>query len=296
MKAIVFAALTFFLLPTNVFASPVPNQQASNTTSAGPASPIIVAKSTPISARVAPTQETSDRRFLEFQVANLKEQKEIIESYHDSILDTIFFAIGAVFTLTILLLGYSWWFNTRTYEKEKVALKEELALLIKSAEDRITVNEQSRRVEQDQQAANRIDALTDLTAKNYAQIRAEMTDQNRANTNELALNKLQTHWLQREFRMIEELVWEGRGIRSNSLFSIAQALSLSSNDQDDDLFNSIFDRFSKRAGEMIGNKDEIADATRDQITKRVEDCREKRPAKADEALALLAQVASKSSN
>lgn len=286
----IFVAIALLLVSIQGVASPSSTGKAIK--------PVVSVQSTnptepPPGATPVRQDEAVERKLLEAQIDNLKEQKEIVESYHESILDTVYFSVGSVFTLTILLLGYSWWFNTRTYEKEKVALKDEIKLLIKSTSDEIKVEQQTKRTEQDNQFATRIDAITNSSATNYAQIRTDMADQNRTISSQLAMNKLQTDWLLREFRMVEEMVWGLRGVKSNSLFSIAQALSLSAGDEEDTLFDQIFERFEERANEMINSKDAISDGMREQIKKQIEKCMEKRQDKANEALALLDQVAKK---
>lgn len=51
---------------------------------------------------------------------------EILREYDESLLNTVYWALGGVFTLAAVLLASGWWVNFRLYERDKNAMREEL--------------------------------------------------------------------------------------------------------------------------------------------------------------------------
>ncbi|MDC5338480.1 hypothetical protein OHW59_17665, partial [Acinetobacter baumannii] len=57
------------------------------------------------------------------QIEVLKGQVEVMKSYQDNFLTTVYWSLGAVLGIVVLLIGYNWFTNFKSQEKEIVALK-----------------------------------------------------------------------------------------------------------------------------------------------------------------------------
>lgn len=65
-------------------------------------------------------------RVSQTQIATMKE-------YHSSLLDTVYWALGTVATVAVLLVGFGWFANFKFHEAEKQRLKEDLVASQKEA-------------------------------------------------------------------------------------------------------------------------------------------------------------------
>jgi hypothetical protein len=65
------------------------------------------------------------------EIALLNAQLESMREYHGALLSTVYWSLGAIGALALLLVGLSWFTNNRFYEHDKAALKQELIGLIK---------------------------------------------------------------------------------------------------------------------------------------------------------------------
>jgi hypothetical protein len=61
-----------------------------------------------------------------------------IREYHSSLLDTVYWSLGLVFGLVLLIIGSSWYSNFRLYEADKARLLEEAERKIAEANSRIS--------------------------------------------------------------------------------------------------------------------------------------------------------------
>lgn len=78
------------------------------------------ARAAPQSApQVTLPQESKEMALLRTQLADAKE-------FHESILETVYWALGGTFVLAGLLLGFGWLANFKVYERDKSAMKAEL--------------------------------------------------------------------------------------------------------------------------------------------------------------------------
>lgn len=63
-----------------------------------------------------------DKEFMEMQRGELKTMRE----YHTSLLDTVYWSLGTIVALALLLIGSSWYANLRIYENDKARIQEEV--------------------------------------------------------------------------------------------------------------------------------------------------------------------------
>jgi CRISPR/Cas system CSM-associated protein Csm2 small subunit len=66
----------------------------------------------------------------------LKGELKAIREYHDSLLDTVYWTLGIVFGLVLVIIGSSWYTNFRLYEADKARLLEEVERKIAEANSR----------------------------------------------------------------------------------------------------------------------------------------------------------------
>src|SRR5690349_22451097 len=60
------------------------------------------------------------------EVERLKDEIQLLKSFQSDILQTVYWGLGAVFALALLLLGYNWISANKMYERDRNALKEEI--------------------------------------------------------------------------------------------------------------------------------------------------------------------------
>ncbi|MBB4634800.1 hypothetical protein [Longimicrobium terrae] len=60
-----------------------------------------------------------------------RKEIEILREYDESLLNTVYWALGGVFTLAAVLLASGWWVNFRLYERDKNAIREEMLVAVR---------------------------------------------------------------------------------------------------------------------------------------------------------------------
>jgi len=70
--------------------------------------------------------EATDLSAAKQQIKLLEAQLQMTRDYQGSLLDTVYWALGGVFIVVSLLLGFGWLVNFKVYERDKETLKAEL--------------------------------------------------------------------------------------------------------------------------------------------------------------------------
>ena len=65
------------------------------------------------------------------EVRLLKAELLIIKSYQDNLLSTVYWSLGVLGTIAVGLVGFGWFANFRIYERDKLALSQELRAINK---------------------------------------------------------------------------------------------------------------------------------------------------------------------
>ena len=60
------------------------------------------------------------------EIKLLKAELQIVEGYQDKILSTVYWSLGTLAAIAVLLVGFGWFANFRVYERDKKALSQEL--------------------------------------------------------------------------------------------------------------------------------------------------------------------------
>ncbi len=86
------------------------------------------AASKPDSVQAAKGSVALNEDLIELKQRNkiLEAQLQVTKDYHGSLLDTVHWALGGVFVVVGLLLGFGWFANFRIYERDKEVLRKEL--------------------------------------------------------------------------------------------------------------------------------------------------------------------------
>jgi len=80
----------------------------------------------------APTAQTTSSNISEINLARqqiklLESQLQSTREYQGHLLDTVYWALGGIFVLVGLLLGFGWFANFKVYERDKDSIRTELA-------------------------------------------------------------------------------------------------------------------------------------------------------------------------
>lgn len=171
---------------------------------------------------------------MEQQIATMKE-------YHPSLLDTVYWALGTVATVSILLVGFGWLANFKFHESEKKRLMDELDAKLKEAFSSIETRLSTREIEVIKSVDLRLENQATRTTRDIDIARTEATKQHENNSAAIeqmrvkisdldaaqAKGKKRDSEIEATLRNVEEGVWEIKGIPTNILITQAQGLRAS---------------------------------------------------------------------
>jgi len=92
------------------------------------------------------------------QIALLKQEVASSKSYESSLLSTVYWSLGGVVTIAVLLVGFGWLGNFKIYERDKLALRSELQV---SMNESISAAKDSLSREVSADVENKVQELTD---------------------------------------------------------------------------------------------------------------------------------------
>jgi hypothetical protein len=82
-------------------------------------------------ATPTPTLQRNDEAMNKEEVIALRAQLETMRQYDQRLLETVYWSLGGMFTVVIVIVGVGWYTNFRLYERDKSALRQDLLLSIK---------------------------------------------------------------------------------------------------------------------------------------------------------------------
>lgn len=150
------------------------------------------------------------------EVAVLKAQLESTLRFQEQILNTVWWALGALATTAALLVGYNWFTNYRGIERERVALRRELANDIKNLETLLL-----GKIDQKQKDAEK--QLEEIAEDRVKRMEGKL--QGQLNNHATAINELK-----RKTRESERQSWLSQGAFRNALQCSIDILELASED------------------------------------------------------------------
>jgi len=180
------------------------------------------------------------------QIAVLREQNKIIREYQNSLLSTVYWALGGIVGIAAFLAGFSWWTNNRIYELDKLRFREEVTSQIKEMESRVSLQLEASRTEFLRLAESRIDAnntkfISDMSEikKNIETVKSDIEKSISAVRmevstlgNELKETKVGFSNSEYELRSVEQYVWDLRGVPANILLTQSQGLDAALKSED----------------------------------------------------------------
>jgi len=75
-----------------------------------------------------PDSATTQAAQAEREIAVLRGQLETMRQYDQRLLTTVYWSLGGLLTVAVLLIGFGWYANFRVYERDKAALSDALRL------------------------------------------------------------------------------------------------------------------------------------------------------------------------
>jgi len=79
-----------------------------------------------------PSSQQASTSAAEREVDVLRAQLEIMRSYDERLLSTVYWSLGGLITIAALLIGFGWFANFRVYERDKNALAKELRSILEN--------------------------------------------------------------------------------------------------------------------------------------------------------------------
>ena len=123
----------------------------------------------------------------------------------DQLLETIYWSLGGLVTVSVILVGYSWFSSTRTHERDREALKQELRSLVRediSVAERKLREQAEQVLEQVREDAHReITQGLDVTRRTLS----GTTDRLQHNVNRLRFDLLSSEAKQYEHRGVHSV-------------------------------------------------------------------------------------------
>ena len=87
-----------------------------------PIAPTVSSQSPGPNAISPAASASSDVTQRDLEIAELRGQLDTLRTFHDSIVDTVHWALAAVLGMALLLVGFNWFTSHRVAEREKQAL------------------------------------------------------------------------------------------------------------------------------------------------------------------------------
>jgi CRISPR/Cas system CSM-associated protein Csm2 small subunit len=108
----------------------------------------------------------------------LKGELKAIREYHGSLLDTVYWALGIVFSLVLVIIGSSWYANFRLYEADKARQLEEVERKIAEANSRSARDLQGLSSNLSDKADRDLLALDNRFSTEIERLRSDIKDSN----------------------------------------------------------------------------------------------------------------------
>lgn len=250
-----------FLFPLADAFADVSGTDASSTQVEDKANPSTKTPPTKIESQV--TSDSKLIRALEDQLAQVKTQNDLLKEYQSSLLSTVYWSLSFLGGITVLLIGYGWWSNAKIHEKDKEEIRQEVSNLLEKWEVDIKLTNTEFNKEQlktvDTKIGSVFDQLKEIEKSTKEQL--DRYSQDSKNINKLIADKVDSlevaseslrikhARLVCEVNVIEERVWDTRGVTANVLLTqaegIVHALELGSDARVSLILNRLKDTLEK---------------------------------------------------
>lgn len=236
----------------------------------------------------------------------LKEREiSVMQSYHSSLLDTVYWSLGTMAAMAALLVGFGWYANFKFHESEKQRLHDDLEdkinLALSSIDSRLisheakVINSIDFRLEShNSRFAKEIDATKEEAAEISSRLSAFTQEQEKAIAQILkSIGKGEKRDLEIEatIRQIEEHIWDIKNMPENILITQSQGLDAAIRAQSKDYIKSILARMHETISNTILPQNITTTETmKGVIIRDVTDAIKFEPVAANEVIALLKRI------
>lgn len=247
--------------------------------------------------RASPTQAELDLIVVKAQAATMKE-------YHSSLLDTVYWALGVVVTVALLVSGFSWYSTFRVYEADKKDLRRDMEANDKQvlAEVDAKLGASASRVIEQFEAklfalTDRFEREADISREAWASEKKGLTEsvvKLEAATEALKQGEVRLlrglHYSETKLRRVEEHMWESEGVLGNVLLTQSQGLAAALKGEYKNTVRSILERMIDTAKKMVAEKEDLSKSSLDGVAEDVKKARDLESILANAALEEIAKI------
>lgn len=183
-------------------------------------------------------QLLESNRLLAQEILELKIQNKVIKEYHSSLLDTVYYALGGIGGVALLLVGVNLYSSMRLRTADKEQLSQEFSSKSSAMETKMGAALAQMQSETLKSVDGRVDALLGRMSADLLGLRTELAT-DKADFQK-SVSELQTSTSRQvtvaerlgkairnteaEIRAVEEILWDSRDVPANILHTQAQGL------------------------------------------------------------------------
>jgi hypothetical protein len=228
----------------------------------------------------------------------------MMKEYHSSLLDTVYWALGVVVTVALLVGGFSWYSTFRVYEADKRDLRRDMEANDKQVLAEVEARLSASSAHTLKQVEERLSALAERMTRE-ADIAREAWASERKGVSE-AIAKLENavgilkqtdakllrglHYSETKLRRVEENMWESEGLFGNVLLTQSQGLSAALKGEYKNTVRSILERMSSTAKKMASENEDMSKGMIESVASDVKKAASLEPVLANAALEAIGKI------
>jgi hypothetical protein len=253
---------------------------------------------------VAPTITAQYISQADLELKVLQTQNATMKEYHSSLLDTVYWTLATVATIAVLLVGFGWFTNFKFHDAEKQRLKEELDARLKEATTTLEVKFGSHKDDIAKLIDSRLDAFFTRITRDIDIARAEATRYEKENDDAIVQLRAVVQTLQEDqkknliadnnieasLRLVEEKIWDLKGIPFNILLTQSQGLKAAIKAENRTYIVSTLERMQLTIKTIISSNKEIGKNTLDLIELALSEAEVTEPIAVSNVRELLKQI------
>jgi len=234
-------------------------------------------------------------------LAILRNQNEIIKEYHSSLLSTVYWSASALITVAVLLVGFGWWSNFRMHEKDRERLKQEILATVVELESKVDVKLSESRTDYLKSLDSRFESFWERISESQSSLKSDILE----NSNSIKETKSSLSdfvikmddafknsaknlsFSESNLRMVEERVWEMRGIPENVIITQIQGIEAAIEAENFDRVGMILNRLKKTLKKLSEDGSSIGEYPAKEINSVIENAREHHPIDTAEVIGIL---------
>lgn len=183
------------------------------------------------------------------ELAVVRAQLEDNRKFQDQLLATVYWSLGTLATVAVLLTGFGWFANTKMYERDKAALERDLRAqlveLIRVSREASEANVITKFSDQESNIAIKIDMLIEKASQNLKKttdgLENKLSSRITANSTNLDSLTRNVHRLEIKNELLKRESWQSNKIYRNVLQATVSALVLAIKLDDDHEVGDILD-------------------------------------------------------